>query len=87
MSFKSTKVVPTGKSSAKISGDLTLHGVTKPITLYATFNAAGVNPMMHKLNVGFSVTGSIKRSEFGVSAAVPMVSDETKIMISAAFVQ
>jgi polyisoprenoid-binding protein YceI len=87
MTFKSTKVVPTGKTSAKVTGDLTLHGVTRPVTLYATFNAAGVNPMMHKLNVGFTVSGNIKRSEFGVTAGVPFVSDETKIIISAAFVQ
>jgi polyisoprenoid-binding protein YceI len=87
MTFKSTKVVPTSKTTARVYGDLTLHGVTKPVTFYASFVAAGVNPMMHLLNVGFTVTGTIKRSDFGVSAAVPLVSDETKIIISAAFVQ
>ena len=87
MTFKSTKVIPTGKGGAKVMGDLTLHGVTKPVTFAATFIAAGMNPMMHKLNFGFTVSGTIKRSDFGVTAAVPMVSDETKIIISAAFVQ
>jgi polyisoprenoid-binding protein YceI len=86
MTFKSTKVIPTGKTTAKVTGDLTLHGVTKPVTLSVSFVAAGVNPMMHLLNVGFTATGTIKRSDFGVSTAVPLVSDETKIMISATFV-
>lgn len=87
MTFKSTKVVPTGKASAEVTGDLTLHGVTRPVTLHATFMAAGINPMMKALNVGFTVSGTINRSDFGVKAAVPMVSDATKIIISAAFAQ
>ncbi len=87
MTFKSAKVTLTGRTTAKVFGELTLHGVTKPITLIATFTAAGQNPMMHLLNVGFTVTGTIKRSDFGVDAAIPLVSDETKLTISAAFVQ
>jgi polyisoprenoid-binding protein YceI len=87
MSFKSTKVIPTGKTTAKVLGELTLHGVTKPVTLSAQFVAVGKNPLMGNVNVGFSVTGTIKRSDFGITAAVPLVSDETKIIISAVFKQ
>ena len=87
MTFKSTRITPTGKTTARVTGDLTMHGVTRPITLSATFIAAGVNPMMHKLTVGFTGMGSIKRSEFGMGIMVPAISDETKITITAAFVQ
>jgi polyisoprenoid-binding protein YceI len=86
MTFESTKVIPTGKTTARVMGDLTMHGVTRPVTLNATFVAAGVNPMLQKLTAGFTATGTIKRSDFGVSTAVPLVSDETKIIITAPFV-
>lgn len=85
MRFVSTQVVQTGANTADVTGDLTFHGVTRPVTLKATFKAAAVNPMNKAYSLGFSVTGSIKRSEFGVSKYVPMVSDETKITITSAF--
>lgn len=85
MTFKSTKVTPTGPGSAKVVGDLTLHGVTKPVTLDVKFNAGGANPMSKKYTVGFEVSGTLKRSDFGVSAYVPMLGDDVKLIISAAF--
>lgn len=85
MTFKSTKVEKTGAMTAKVMGDLTLHGVTKPVTLDAKFFGAGPNPFNKKLTVGFEVSGKIKRSDFGVTKYVPMIGDEVEILISAPF--
>jgi polyisoprenoid-binding protein YceI len=85
ISFVSKTVSQTGPTTADITGDLTLHGVTRPVTLKASFNAGGANPMSHKYTVGFDAHGVINRSDFGVKAFVPMVSDQTDITISAAF--
>ncbi|RJT25455.1 polyisoprenoid-binding protein [Chakrabartia godavariana] len=82
--FESTKVVATG-NTAKITGNLTLLGVTKPVTLDATFTGAGTNPMTKKATVGFHGTTTLKRSDFGMTKFVPFVSDEVKIAISIAF--
>lgn len=84
--FVSTNVAVNGES-ATITGNLTLNGVTKPVTLAAKFYGAGKSPMGGKENVGFTATGAIKRSDFGVGFAIPMVSDEVKLEIVAAFVK
>jgi polyisoprenoid-binding protein YceI len=81
--FKSTKVTRTGKNTAKIAGNLTLRGVTQPITLSATLNKIGVNPYNKKQTAGFTVTGSFKRSDFGIKYALPGVSDKVDILIEA----
>ena len=83
--FVSTKVVRQGKAQARIFGDLTLHGVTRPVVLDASFNGAGVNPMSKGTTVGFNATASIKRSDFGVATYIPLIGDEVNIRISAAF--
>ena len=83
--FVSTQVVVDGQQ-ATITGNFTLNGVTKPVTLAAKFYGAGKG-MGGKENVGFTATGSIKRSEFGVKGALPVVSDEVKLEIVAAFVK
>jgi polyisoprenoid-binding protein YceI len=84
--FVSTKVTVKGMS-ATIVGNLTLKGVTKPVTLQATFTGGGPHPMSKKPNVGFTATATVKRSEFGVSYGIPMVSDDVKLVINAAFEQ
>lgn len=84
--FVSTGVTPRGGNRATITGTLTIKGVTKPVTLDATFVGAGTNPMSKKLNVGFSATAMVKRSDFGVAIAAPVVSDTVKLHIHAAFV-
>lgn len=84
--FVSTSVKVNGQS-ATIVGNLTLNGQTKPVTLDAKFHGAGKSPMGGAENVGFTATGSFKRSEFGIGYAIPMVSDEVKLKISAAFVK
>lgn len=83
--FVAHKVTKTGERTARIEGDVTMHGVTRPLTLDATFGGSGVNPMSKAFTIGFSATGTLKRSEFGVSKYVPFVSDEVRIKISAAF--
>jgi polyisoprenoid-binding protein YceI len=84
--FVSTSVVATGQR-ARINGNLTLNGVTRPVTLDATFYGAGKAPaqMGGKENVGFRATGTIKRSQFGLGFGTPMVGDDVKLEISAAF--
>ena len=83
--FVSTAVELTAPGRARISGDLTLHGVTRPVTLDAKFNAAGVNPLDRRYTAGFDATAHIRRSDFGVSKYVPLVGDDVEITISAAF--
>ena len=82
--FVSRSVAVQGRQAA-ITGDLTLRGVTKPITLQARFHGAGANPMNKKQTIGFSATGTLKRSDFNLGYAVPAVSDEVKLEITAAF--
>lgn len=82
--FVSTAVTVDG-TSAMISGDLTLNGVTKPVTLDTKFTGAGTNPFNKKETVGFEATTTIKRSDFGVNYGIPFVSDEVELDISVAF--
>jgi len=79
--FKSTKFERTGEKTGKVTGDLTVHGVTKPVTLDVTLNFAGIQPMSKKPTLGIGAITNVKRSDFGVSAAVPYVSDEVSIEI------
>jgi polyisoprenoid-binding protein YceI len=83
--FVSTEVVRTGPRTARMTGDLTLHGVTRPVVLNVTFNNAGPNSFSKVLTLGFKAEGMVKRSEFGLGKYVPIVSDETQLTISAAF--
>lgn len=85
ITFKSTKVAKTGADTAKVTGEFTLHGVTKPLTLNVKFNGAGTNPLDKNYTSGFEATGMIKRSDFGVKTYVPLIGDNVDIMISAAF--
>ncbi|NBV07147.1 MAG: polyisoprenoid-binding protein [Proteobacteria bacterium] len=79
--FVSKKIKVTGKNKAKIEGELTLHGVTKPVTLNAKFNKSDVSVVTQKPTIGFSATATIKRSEFGINYAVPAVSDNVELVI------
>lgn len=85
--FTSTSVETDGEK-AKITGNLTIKGVTRPVTLDAEFFGAGINPMSKELNVGFTATTQIKRSEFGLGYGVPAVTpDRVDLRISAAFIR
>jgi polyisoprenoid-binding protein YceI len=82
VTFKSTKVQAAGGNKYKVTGDLTVHGVTKPVTLDATLNKSGDHPMTKTPTVGFDATATLKRSDFGMGAYVPNVSDEIKVRIT-----
>jgi polyisoprenoid-binding protein YceI len=92
ITFKSTKIETTGPDTGKVTGDLTLHGVTKPVTLDVTYNGgyAG-HPMDPHARIGFSAKGAFKRSDFGVAFGVPApgttmgVGDEVQVTIEAEF--
>ncbi|MCF8470064.1 MAG: YceI family protein [Parvibaculum sp.] len=83
MSFKSTRIERTGETTGKITGDLTMHGVTKPVTLDATLNSMGAYPMGENVTAaGFSASATIKRSDFGMDKWTPMIGDEIPVTIS-----
>ena len=89
IAFKSTKVEPTGANTAKVTGDFTLHGVTRPVTLDVVFNGGykGMKDLDPNSRAGFSATGSFKRSDFGIAYGVPApgttmgIGDEVKVAI------
>src|SRR3546814_10546119 len=86
MTFESTKVETTGDRTGRVTGDLTLLGVTRPVTLDVTFNKVAPHPLPpydEVLTAGFSVRGSIRRSEFGMKYALPTtVADEEIVRAS-----
>lgn len=87
ITFVSTAIETTGSNTGKVTGNLTFHGVTKPVTLDVRLNAAlDPHPMSKKPAVGFSATGTIKRSDFGVGAFLGPVSDEVKLTIETEFI-
>jgi polyisoprenoid-binding protein YceI len=81
--FKSTKVEKgASESQLKVTGNLTLHGVTKPVVLDVTINKVGEHPMRKAPAAGFDASTTIKRTEFGIGKYAPMVSDDIKIHIT-----
>lgn len=92
MEFASRQVDVTGVNTIRIHGDLTLHGITRPLVLDAKFNGgyAG-HPMDPNARIGFSAQGTLRRSEFGIAYGIPApgttmgVSDAVDIVIEAEF--
>lgn len=82
LTFKSTKVQSLGQGRFRITGDLTAHGITKPVVLNAKLNKQGEQPLLKKQAIGFDATGRLKRSAFGLGAYVPAVSDEISLHIT-----
>ena len=82
--FVSTSIVAKGTGAA-ITGNLTLKGITRPVVLQARFFGAGVNPMTKAQTVGFTATARIKRSDWGLGYAVPVVADDVDLEITGAF--
>lgn len=81
ITFKSTKIEKgAGENQFEVTGDLTLHGVTRPIVLDATLNKVG--EMMGTQKIGFDATASVTRSEFGMGGYVPNISDEIPLRIT-----
>ncbi|MBV2208731.1 MAG: YceI family protein [Thermomonas sp.] len=80
--FKSTSVQAAGTNKLTVVGDLTIKDQTHPVTLDVTLNGAGKHAMTGQTAMGFSATGQIKRSDFGVGAFAPNVSDEVALQIT-----
>ena len=84
LTYKSTSVKLTGEKTATVTGDLTMHGVTKSVPLDVTLVNVGPNPMdptKTKIVAGFSARGTLKRSEFGMGYAAPVLGDDVEIII------
>ncbi|MFD2206442.1 YceI family protein [Kiloniella antarctica] len=85
--FESTEIKLTGDKQASMIGNLTLKGVTKPVTFDVSFNGGADNFLTGKYTLGFEARGIIKRSEFGVTFLVPAISDEVELKISTEFLK
>jgi polyisoprenoid-binding protein YceI len=89
LTFKSTSFKKTGAKTYEVAGDLSFHGVTKPVVLNATLNGTTVNPQSKKTIAGFKITGVVKRTDFGIAAGFPsnMLGDEVHLDANAEFVK
>lgn len=88
LSFRSTKITSTGKDTYKVTGDLTIHGITKAISLDLIFRGFANNPAANNAEVaGIQVKGLIKRSDFSIGSKfpAPMISDEVWIKADGEF--
>lgn len=91
ITFKSTSVEVTGADTAKVTGDLTFHGVTRPVTLDTTFNGGWAPSAFDGARIGFSARTAIKRSDFGMTAGIPApestmgVGDTVEVVIETEF--
>lgn len=81
--YRSQNIVRHDNHSATVEGELTLLGVTKPVTLTVDAINCGTHPMNQKYTCGFNATTTIKRSDFGMNAYLPAVGDEVNIRIEA----
>lgn len=87
MTFTSTSISKTSTNHYKLNGNLTLHGVTKPVSVDLWYRGTITNPMSKADDAGFKVTGTIKRSDFGFGSKYgsPMLSDEVQITANGEF--
>jgi len=83
--FVARKIKKTGAATGKITGDLTLMGITKPLVLDVVFNGGG--NFMQKDKIGFSAKTTLKRSDFGIIAYLPIVGDRVTLDIEVEFVR
>jgi polyisoprenoid-binding protein YceI len=82
ITFNSTRTEAAGDNKLRVAGDLTVHGVTRPVVLDVTLNKAGEHPNGKRAAIGFDASTTIKRSDFGIDKYVPNVSDEITIRIT-----
>jgi polyisoprenoid-binding protein YceI len=87
INFKSTSIKPNGQNKYKLTGNLTIHGVTKSVTMALWYRGTTENPMSKKPGAGFKLTGTLKRSDFNIGANTPsvVVSDEIEIKADGEF--
>ncbi|MEP0522256.1 MAG: YceI family protein [Hyphomicrobiales bacterium] len=82
VSFNSTSVETTGADTAKVTGDLQINGITKPVVLDVKLNQMGDNPLAGKPWAGFDATTTITRTEFEMGKYAPFIADKVKLVIS-----
>lgn len=89
MTYKSTSIKKAGKDKYKLTGELTLHGITKPVTMDLWYRGTIENPQSQALTSGFQLTGTLKRSDFNIGPdfPAPMISDEVGIKADGEFVK
>lgn len=87
ISFRSTSIRVTGENRGEITGDLTLHGVTRPVTLQTTFNGGANDRLRAAYVAGFSATATIDRTDFGVSKYSGLITNTIHVEIEAEFIQ
>ena len=89
MKFVSTGVSNVQGAKATLTGNLTMHGITKPVTMALQYNGTVENAMNKKQTAGFQLTGTLKRSDFGIGVNFPepMISDEVRIKADGEFMQ
>ena len=87
INFKSTSITPNGINKYKLSGNITMHGVTKPVTMDLLYRGTIQNPMSKKDDAGFKLTGTINRADFNIGSKYPnaMVSDDVEIKADGEF--
>lgn len=89
ITFKSTSIENAGKDTYKLSGDLTIRDMTKPVTMDLVYRGTIENPQSKAMTAGFQLTGTINRSDFNVGPKfpAPMLSDEVQIKADGEFIQ
>ncbi len=83
VTFKSTKVTPTGKDTADVAGDFTLNGVTRPVIFKVKLNKLAVAPGSGKPTAGFTITGEVDRTDYGITVAGGLIGNKVGIRIEA----
>ena len=81
MTFKSSKITFNGDAITSVDGDITLMGITKPLTLSVARFRCAIHPMLKKEICGGDASGTFKRSDFGIKYGVPAIGDEVKLLI------
>jgi polyisoprenoid-binding protein YceI len=89
MTFKSTSIKKVSKDKYKLAGNLTLHGITKPVTMDLWYRGTAENPLNKITSSGFQLTGSLKRSDFGIGPKYPppMIGDKVSIKADGEFIK
>ncbi|MCE2990981.1 MAG: YceI family protein [Burkholderiales bacterium] len=85
ITFKSTKIEPMPNNKFRMTGDMTLRGVTKPMVWDVTFNGGLYNNFAQAHAVGFSAKGIVKRSEWGMKELIPMIGDDVEVLVEVEF--
>lgn len=87
ITFATHSYTPRNESLGELTGFVTIRGITRPIVLSVVINGAMEHPMLNKPVIGFSASGTLRRSDFGLDRFVPMVADEVEIRIEAEFLR